>query len=205
MWEQWDHITSNTWGNPYGPSVYRAYSQNHKLWEFDERGSLNAVYAFLRDQGVRWYMPGELGEILPRSHRIAVPKSERTVRPDFGLRYMHMSFFSFEGWDDMLWSLRLGLNSSSEATGWALVQSHGMEELHRREAYRIAHPDYFAVWGGKRMNLNDQGKPCLSSPGLFEDNVRYLRALIDTYDFPMVSCMPADGFGSMCECALCEG
>jgi hypothetical protein len=38
-----------------------------------EYGTINAVYTFLQDQlGVRWLWPGELGEDVPKSERIAI-------------------------------------------------------------------------------------------------------------------------------------
>ena len=38
-----------------------------------EYGTINAVYTFLQDQlGVRWLWPGELGEDVPRSERLAI-------------------------------------------------------------------------------------------------------------------------------------
>lgn len=42
------------------------------FWEHDLGGSLNAVYALLRSWGVRWYMPGELGEVLPTTKMLVV-------------------------------------------------------------------------------------------------------------------------------------
>lgn len=204
MLSEWDKITGHTWGNPYGDSIHRNFNKQMNLWAYDERGSLNAVYAFLRDQGVRWYMPGELGEIVPKVTSVALPKVNRTVKPDFGLRYFHFAFFSFACTDDILWSLRLGLNTHSTAVGDALMMAHGMAYVHERKEFIEAHPDYYALIGGKRQT-QDGGKPCMSSKGLFEENVLYLRRMFDHYQLPMGSVFPADGFGSMCQCPLCDG
>lgn len=54
-----------------------------EIWAQDERGSFNAVCGFLMRLGVRWYLPGELGEVLPATKTIALPKLDETVRPDF--------------------------------------------------------------------------------------------------------------------------
>ncbi|HJO54547.1 MAG TPA: hypothetical protein QF373_08590, partial [Verrucomicrobiota bacterium] len=67
---EWDKITRKPWMNPIGRRLYRNYNKQLDLWNFDHRGSLNAVYAFLRELGVRWYMPGELGEILPQKTNV---------------------------------------------------------------------------------------------------------------------------------------
>jgi len=50
------------------------------------RGSLNAVCGFLMKLGVRWYLPGELGEVVPKMKSITLPKIDETVKPDFEMR-----------------------------------------------------------------------------------------------------------------------
>lgn len=49
---EWDAHTGETWENPSG-RAWATYSPAVGLWEHDERGSLNAVYEFLRGLGVR--------------------------------------------------------------------------------------------------------------------------------------------------------
>lgn len=50
------------------------------------RGSFNAVRGFLMKLGVRWYMPCELGEVVPKMKSITLPKIDETVKPDFEMR-----------------------------------------------------------------------------------------------------------------------
>jgi hypothetical protein len=65
LMEEWDKVTGEKWGYPLS-NLYKQYSGGSmKIWEKDERGSLNAVYEFLRMQGVRWYVPDPIGEIVP--------------------------------------------------------------------------------------------------------------------------------------------
>ena len=56
----WDERTGEHWVNP-APN-WTGYSPIIDMWELDERGTLNAVYEFLRSLGVRWYM-------LPMPHK----------------------------------------------------------------------------------------------------------------------------------------
>ena len=60
VFKEWDARTDEHWGNPRAWEF--AYSPAVCLMEFDERGTLNAVYEFLRGLGVRWYM-------LPMPHK----------------------------------------------------------------------------------------------------------------------------------------
>ncbi|MBU4399028.1 MAG: DUF4838 domain-containing protein, partial [Planctomycetes bacterium] len=49
-------------------------------------GTEYAVYDFLRSLGVRWFMPGEFGEIVPQQKTIAVPEQQIAQKPDFVMR-----------------------------------------------------------------------------------------------------------------------
>lgn len=202
MYKQWDAASGGKWVSPIGQSIYRYYDGKHKLWGYDERGSLNAVCDFLRLQGVRWYMPGDLGTIIPQGQDVLIPSGSRVVHPEVGLRYQHHTRFAGAEWEDKLWYMRLGLNHYSRDIGYPLLQSHGMRDVTGRDEMKAAHPEYYALWGGKRQT--ERNKPCLSSQGLFEENVRFLRALFDIYDPPMGSVMPEDGYGSVCQCELCH-
>ena len=204
--KEWDKLTGAKWLYPH-TQVYKQYSRTMGIWELDERGSLNAVYEFLRMQGVRWYLPGELGEIVPRAKSIALPRLDRLVKPDFALRYFYQyaKRFSMASKDEVLWQLRLGLNQAPDLVGLGPM-GHGTILAHGRDEVKAAHPEYFALFGGRReTGGNKHGKPCLSSPGLLRDNVKLVRAIFDIHDAPLVSVMPADGYVNLCQCDLCKG
>ena len=172
----------------------------------DGRGSLNAVYEFLRGLGCRWYFPGEIGEIVPRTETIALPEIDRTVRPDFALRELYQYYNTFQRTrsdEEILWQLRLGLNSGREVLG--STRGHGINPVHRSAEIKENHPEYFAVWGGRRaIDYRGDGAPCLSAEGLLRANVEYVRSMFDRGE-PMVNVSPNDGYGALCQCELCEG
>ena len=207
MLKEWDSLTGENWSNPYY-NVFKQYSKKMDIWDFDERGSLNAVYAFLRDQGVRWYMPGDLGEIVPKTATIMLSHVDKTVHPDFAIRYPFQYYKDFVRDDkvEILWHLRMGFNRAPDVLGDSCEIGifHGIERVISREETQKAHPEYYTLLGGKRTN-SGKIEPCLSSPGLFESNVKYARAVFDIYDAPMVSVMPTDGYYRFCECELCKG
>ena len=62
----WEELAGHPWRNPIASRIYKNYNKHLDIWSYDHRGSLNAVYAFLRELGVRWYMPGEIGEVALR-------------------------------------------------------------------------------------------------------------------------------------------
>lgn len=161
----------------------------------------------LRRFGVRWFLPGEIGEVVPKTTTLSVPEGDETVRPDFALRYPYQYFqrFSMASVDETMWQLRLGLSQAPEVIGLSDL-GHGTRTVHERKEVRDAHPGWFALFNGKRETEGSfgSGKPCLSSKGLFDENVRFVRAMFDVYREPMVSVMPEDGYVSLCQCELCN-
>ncbi|HEV7403503.1 MAG TPA: DUF4838 domain-containing protein [Chthoniobacteraceae bacterium] len=214
---EWEKIVGAPWGMP-GILMYKhqlsvpasvgrpaaepapAKAAPWRLWEYDERGSFNAVNGFLQRLGVRWYMPGELGEVVPTAQSIALPKLDETVRPDVAMR--RFSFpFGVVGYDTSLWLMRLRLRNP-----WDIQQAHGLDQMTSNQATFAAHPDWFALYGGKRhFDLKENNQLCYSNDELFQATVKYVRAQFDHYKLNAVSVMPPDGYTAMCQCPLCAG
>ncbi len=197
---EWDRLTGRKWGFPMG-MLSRERNGVLKIWEQDERGSFNAVVEFLRMQGVRWYMPGELGEVCPKKTTLVLPRVDKTVRPDFRLRYPYQygHMFGHTTREEVLWQLRLGLyNGPDPVVGGA----HGQRNVLSRPEMKKANPEFYALYDGQR----DKGQAaCLSSEGMFQETVAYVRAMYDIYGETAVSVMPEDGYINRCQCDLCKG
>ena len=72
--------------NPWNP--HEVYNHELKLGAFGEAGTLYGAYHFLeRFLGVRWYMPGDLGTVIPRHRSVSIPFLNVTQEPDFEYRY----------------------------------------------------------------------------------------------------------------------
>lgn len=217
MQAAWDEITGAHWGYPHS-QLHKHYSGptslfgtpderktdedgNVHVWTYDERGSFNAVCGFLQDLGVRWYLPGELGEIVPAMDTIALPRIDRTVRPDFPLRTLNFRAGLY-GRDAMMWGFRLGVREV-----FGRQAAHGLHTMTHNEYTLTHHPDWFALYGGRRHNqpglTNNQ--LCYSNEELFRETVRYAQAQFDHYDMDVVSVMPPDGYTAICQCELCAG
>lgn len=217
MQEAWNKITGAHWGYPHS-QLYKHYSGSTSLfgtpreqtvdkngdvnvWGFDERGSFNAVCGLLRSLGVRWYMPGEIGEIVPETKTIALPTIDQTVRPDFPLRTINFRFGVY-GRDVAMWAMRLGVRQP-----YGRQAAHGLDHMTHNEHTLKNHPLWFALYGGKRHNQpgNRLNQLCYSNEELFQETVRYARAQLDHYQMDVVSIMPPDGYTAMCQCKLCAG
>jgi hypothetical protein len=174
------------------------------FWNQDEGGSLNAVCGLLRSLGVRWFMPGEIGQVVPERATIAVEPRDETVRPDFAVRKWQWYNYAGFGFDDVIWAKRIGMNSGDEQVG-ANSGPHGLVFVHSHPSMKQAHPEYYALIGGKRdTEHRDRGTPCFTSAGLIRETVKYARFLFDRYDLPSVDLWPVDGL-RLCECEGCAG
>lgn len=171
-------------------------SEYFEFWAYDEHGSFNAVSAFLQKLGVRWLMPGDLGEFVPELKSIALPILDETVHPDFEIRQ-----FSIHGPSEWTrWGMRLGVRYP-----YGMNTAHGMSLLGQPEIYK-AHPEWFALYGGKRrFQPGSNNHFCYSNEELFHETLRLVRAQFDIFDFEGVSVMPPDAYTSICQCPLCEG
>ena len=208
--DDWDKRSGGTWGYP-AHSTHRHYSPLLDLWESDGRGSINAVYHVLRTLGMRWYYPDETGLILPSLKDVELPRINLVSRPDFPLRdlliYYNEFFHARPGveamGDRIRWQLYLGLNSQLNILGH--TQGHGTMLTIMRDQVKKTHPEFYAVYNGERaVRFDGYGAPCLSSPGLKEQNVRMIRAAYDLLREPSFSVSPSDSY-TLCGCDLCKG
>ncbi len=213
----WEALAGYAWGAPNG-GMYKhrqrlpaelgkpdgatpAKDETFEIWNFDERGSYNAVCGFLRSLGVRWYLPGELGEVVPRLTSIPLPKIDETVRPDFAVRQFNVRWSTASD-DTMWWMMRLGIRQP-----YGLMIAHGMHGMTQTDTILREHPDWFALYGGRRDNQAGErlNHLCYSNAELFEHTVRWARAQFEIYDYETVSIMPPDAYIAICQCELCQG
>lgn len=195
LYQQWYDLTGATWNNDYIRAVSRRHDPQRDLWEADSRGSYNAVYEFLYDQGVRWYYPGSIGEIMPQKPTIAFEDVCKTVNPEFKVRNFYILYMSFFGSDEdeIMWQFRLRTNGHDRY--FAVPSGHGIMPVIDNDSMKINHPEYYTVWAdyGGRKNGEDPD-PDLCSEGLYQENLNYIRAIIDIYDERIISAMPTDGY-----------
>lgn len=73
-------------------------------------GTEYAVYDFLRSLGVRWFMPGDFGEIVPRQKTIRVPEQQVREKPDFVMRNWWLHAQPELAEQEARWKLRNKMN-----------------------------------------------------------------------------------------------
>lgn len=183
---------------------YYAEGGRTGYWMHDTGGSLNAVYGYLRSLGMRFYMPGELGEVAPSIATIPLTPMRITEKPDFAMRSFFWYNYSMFPFEHTLWSRQLGMNNGNDVLG-EIGHAHGLVKVHGRKEMQEQHPEYYALYGSVRdTDHRGHGTACHSSEGLIKEAIAFGRFMFDVYDQPHISLFPSDGF-KICGCELCSG
>ncbi|MGC9316698.1 MAG: DUF4838 domain-containing protein, partial [Armatimonadota bacterium] len=162
----------------------------------DDFATLYGACELLERLGVRWYMPGRIGEVVPEASDVIVPELDEMQRPDFAMRWI--------GHDE--WSYRNKCNGSAGGIGRGFnVQPgiyHSQYRFMNAEDYFDEHPEWFALQDGRRIGDRDS-KPCVSNPEVVNRTAANMAALLDAEpDVDMVSLSYTDG-SYYCECSGC--
>ena len=154
--------------NPWWP--VEVYNAKLKIGAFGEAGTLNGVYHFLEQYcGVRWYMPGDLGTVIPRQPTIRVPVMDETIAPDYEYRYPWLCNFE-DSPDDALWYRRMRFGAPCPVQ---IIDLFG-----RLAKYKDQHPEYFAMIGGAR-DFGGRFLPLLLLPVVRSDEAPPSLVLVD--------------------------
>lgn len=154
-------------------------------------GPLYAVCELLEQQGVRWFMPGDLGEVIPRVRTITVQAQEIAQAPSFASRWMQMP--------DRDWQMRVrcGGDSFPSAHGLPVPKAKTSPATGELEPAEFA--DFFSLNKGKRTLRQH----CVSNPRLLGHVVNAIKEMRRQGRGPVLGLGPNDG-GGYCECENCR-
>ncbi|WP_372935932.1 DUF4838 domain-containing protein [Mariniphaga sediminis] len=186
----------------------------------DDSGTEFAVYTFLeRYCGMGWFWPGESGELVPKKKTLVVEAVQVLEEPDFYLRkIMAKPRISMPSGDfrqaeknaqspapieTQLWQKRNRLGGSVDYAG-----IHTWGKMVPPEEYGPTHPEYFALYEGKRRWENFNGKHhcqlCTTNPEVIKLGIQWAREFLDENPgIKYVTIAPNDG-GQFCECDNCR-
>ena len=151
-------------------------------------GTLFGVYDLLEQLGVRWYMPGELGRVIPKMATVTVAAQRNIQVPSFDQR-------TLQHVDSGLWNRRVRLGGEQRSTG-----AHGIPPFSPNSKLFAQHPEYFGVVGGQRRAR----QACLSNPEVLKLAVEEVRKELKAHPGQKyIGLGPNDG-GGHCECANCK-
>jgi len=162
------------------------------------RGTQFGVYTSLEKYvGVRWLMPGEVGEEIPVHERLAIPEMDFTQSPAFLFRQINVGNRTPVVQEWLTRHKVSGFSTPANTACSRLVFDTHSWVWYVSEETLKEHPEYRAVRG-------DRDKYCTTNPGLvraFADGV--IRWLDEHPDRHMASISSSDG-GGFCECDNCR-
>jgi hypothetical protein len=143
------------------------------LYGESEFGTSYAIYELLHRLGCRWFMPTELGEVVPSKPALAVPEMDEKLAPATEQRGM------WHGGEEFLRRNRLARGGGDIV--WLVIGDGSLERFFSKEDL-AAHPDWRA--------LDADGKPHhvavrLTHPGVADHVAGKIIAQLDTVSAPM--------------------
>ena len=192
----------------------------------DDAGTQFAIYTFLEEYlGVRWFWPGELGEVVPQMKTIQINQIDDIQEPDFKWRN--------RGPGGALWGATSGptemharerllgvtVEHQQEVELWEkrnkwggmkIYGGHSLAEIFPPEKYAKTHPEYFALVNGKRdvpdenYDYKHECQICTTNPDVIKVAVEWARNFFNEHsEYDGVHMTLNDG-GGFCECERCQ-
>ena len=120
-------------------------------------GTRYAVDDLLGRLGVRWFLPGDYGEVVPKAATLSVPVMSVTEHPDFPVRSFWTHSEGNMAAERELWMIRNRMNPRSP--DWFGVPSDGSLVGYLPKDQVKTHPEWFALQPDGTRNAN---MPCMS-------------------------------------------
>ncbi|MHB8997588.1 MAG: DUF4838 domain-containing protein [Armatimonadota bacterium] len=173
---------------------------------FDSNGTVYAVYDFLeRYCNVRWYLPGELGEIIPKKATLTVSGPDLQRKPAMSYRWIAGSWLYMPTFpehvsstDQQKWMLRNRLGGDYKTTGHSFYGYY--------DRFLKDHPEWFAQgYTGKPPQM------CYTNPEFIAQVVQDARDYFDGKGSKSGAAASSNIFGlvpmdnsSWCKCEACQ-
>ena len=157
----------------------------------NQEGTYYGVMELLEQQGVRWFMPGDLGTVIPSQKTIEVNEQTTVQAPSFPSRWFQMP--------NRDWQKRLRCGGDVFGGG------HGIPappyKLNKKTGkYEPAeNAEYYSLVKGQRVARQH----CVSNPRLIEYVANNIKERRREGKGPVIPLGPNDG-GGFCECDNCR-
>lgn len=181
--------------------IIKTVGENLILLGKDDDGTQFSVFHFLEKYlGIRWFFPGELWEIVPKTSSIFIPEIDEYHEPSFVVRDIGTGPSPYGSWPKdpamQLWAKANKLGGSVKfGRGW---------ELDWKKEFADTHPEYFALRGGKRDTSSPNPQLCTSNPEVLKIIVERIRKYLEENpELSGVYWSPEDAPG-FCECPNCQ-
>jgi len=151
-------------------------------------GTLFGAYELIEQIGVRWFIPGKIGTVIPEQKTVELAQQVTVQGPSFHARWAAGYANKFRPWQRRL---RMG--------GPFFPSAHGVHLPKDTHSFQ-AHPEYYALIDGQRKKR----QLCVSNPEVIAGAVAMVKARFrKNPDAPWIGMGPNDGRG-FCECEKCK-
>ena len=172
-------------------------------------GTRNAVCAFLEDVcGVRWFMPTELGEHVPKRATIRVRDLDGRFEPVFACRRNHGIDQSIPG-EGGLWRYRVRITSHDLTVPFNRY-SHNLSRILPMRKYAAPHPEYYPMRAGRRFTpakgpaRHYAWQPCTINPEVVKVSVSAGRKWFDRNPRTNFFSVGMNDTSAFCDCGRCR-
>ena len=169
------------------------------------RGALYGVYEFLEALGCRFFTPES--EKVPACTALRAPDLDTRQVPVF--EYRDHNYYYFHTRPRFAAKMRLNGNSTNIPARFGGSKSytwfvHTFEKLVPTTVYGKTHPEYFAVYDGKRCTL-DGGRTqlCLTNPEVLEIAVESARKALREHPETSIISISQNDIHPGCQCEKC--
>ncbi len=156
-------------------------------------GVRNGVYELLEQLGVRWFMPGDIGTVIPTQQTLVIKTQETVQNPSFASRWQHPS--------DKAWQQRMRMGGPLFG-----ASAHGIPpfagSLAHRQKMLEQYPETFSF--NARSQKRTISQQCLSNPKTIAMAVEAAKAYFESRPDQQLIGMGANDWAGFCECDGCK-
>ena len=158
------------------PVLSETFNEKLGIYTVDATATLYASSELLEQLGVRFYNPYENGTVVPEKKTIEVAEQNLRKEPKFPYREFCYYGEMRDDVEGVLWFKRLKYGAS-----YVYLCNHTTIYVIGMPEQREAHPEYYAMANGKRIQDERDGVPRLSDPGFRKTSIKFLNKVFEAY------------------------
>ena len=157
----------------------------------NEEGCYYGVMELLEQLGCRWFMPGDLGTVIPVIKTVSIKDQTTAQEPSFPSRWFQMP--------DRDWQKRVRCGGDVFAGGHGIKAPPYKLDKKTGEYGPKENAEFYALVDGKRISRQH----CVSNPDLVAHMIQDVKDRRAAGKGPVIAMGPNDGRG-FCECENCK-
>lgn len=136
-------------GHIHKDEAFYLFNDNNNLYIIGgaPRGSLYATYELLEKLGCRWFMPGEMGEVIPKKNNLSISATKKLIQPGFAKRGGIWGDPPSPG-QDKNWLRKIHLWAVRNRFNYNILEYHTNNKIFKNDPYMLDLYKPEAKYGG---------------------------------------------------------